>query len=124
MKKFFGGLSAALSVGLGAALGIVAAVLLHCSVMTVEVGGSEMLPVLEPGEKVFVWLLTDKEELKAGDLVACEPAVYEIDGGSGPLLRRIESVEGDGFVLCCEARMTEKETLTVKKDDILGKVLW
>ena len=37
------------------AIGIIAAVILHCSFMIVKIDGSDMLPTLEPDQRVLVF---------------------------------------------------------------------
>lgn len=117
MKKLLTG-------ALGAVIGAALAVMLHCSLEVVKIDGSGMLPAFEPDQYVLVWLLEDADSLKAGDAVAYLPPFYETDGGTGPEVRRIESISGEELVLACDAGLTDGKTVTVERKDILGKVLF
>lgn len=116
MKKFFAGI-------LSAVFGIVLAAILHCSLMMSEMGGSEMLPTLEPSEKILIFLLADTENLKKGDIIAYNPDFHEIGGGSGPTVRRIVADCGDEYVITCDAELTGSDTVTLPKEKVMGKVI-
>lgn len=106
-----------------AVIGIAAAIIVHCSFMIVEIDSSYMLPTFEPEQKVLIFLLADKDEIKEGDLIAYEPPFYQIDGGSGPLVRRVSKVYGGSFELKCDAELTEENGLMINGEDILGTVI-
>ena len=112
MKKFLLGAASAL-------VGIAGAVLLHGSFMLIEIEGSDMLPALEPGQKALVFLLTDEE----GALIACRPPFFQIGGGHGPLVRRVESIEDGELVLSSDASLDGDDELTIAAGDVLGKVV-
>lgn len=116
MKKFLLGAASAL-------VGIAGAVLLHGSFMLIEIEGSDMLPALEPGRKALVFLLTDEEKIKEGDLIACRPPFFQIGGGHGPLVRRVESIEDGELVLSSDASLDGDDELTIAAGDVLGKVV-
>ena len=108
---------------LSAVIGIAAAVTVHCSFMIVDIDGSDMLPTFEPEQRVLVFMLSDKDDIKEGDLIACEPPYYEIDGGRGPLVRRVYKVLDSGFELTCDADLTDENSLIVSEQEVLGKII-
>lgn len=116
MKKFFLTLTAAL-------LGICLAVLVHCSFMLVEAGSGSMLPSIAPGQKALIYLLADTDAVAEGDIVAYRQPYYVVDGDNGVLMRRVERVLQDEMVLSCDANLIEDQETTVRKEDILGKVI-
>ena len=105
------------------AIGIIAAVILHCSFMIVKIDGSDMLPTLEPDQRVLVFLLEDSSEIKEGDLVAYYPPFYQIDGGRGPMVKRVDSLEEGEMKLVSDTSLTDEDKFTVASEDILGKVI-
>lgn len=48
------------------AIGIIAAVILHCSFMIVKIDGSDMLPNAGAGPTCICFLLEDSSEIKEG----------------------------------------------------------
>ena len=110
-----------LILGISAVAGILGAVLLHGSFMTVEAVGSEMLPSVEPGQKVVVCLLS--KEFEEGDLVAFEPPYYTV-GGSSVMLRRISKIENDSFTLVCDAPLVQENSMKIQREDIIGKAIF
>ena len=116
MKKFFLTLTAAL-------LGICLAVSVHCSFMLVEAESGSMLPSIAPGQKALIYLLADTDDVAEGDIVAYRQPYYVVDGDNGVLMRRVERVLQDEMVLSFDANLTEDQETTVRKEDILGKVI-
>lgn len=107
--------------GLCAAIGISAALLVHGSFMIVEQVGSDMLPTVEPGQKVIIYLL--EKNFKEGDVVAFEAPYYTV-GGSKVMILRIESIENNIFTLVCDASLVEETRMKVYREDILGKAVF
>lgn len=116
MKKFFLTFTAAL-------LGICLAVSVHCSFMLVEAESGSMLPSIAPGQKALIYLLADTDAVAEGDIVAYKQPYFVVDGDNGVLMRRVERVLQDEMVLSCDANLTEDQETTVRKEDILGKVI-
>lgn len=116
MKKFFLSLVSALA-------GICLAVTVHCAFMTVEEQSSAMLPDIEPGQKVLVYLLAKDSDIHEGDIVAFESPYYTVGGENGILLRKVSKVSKESVVLSCGANMTQKEDVEISRDDILGKAV-
>ena len=113
MKKFF--------MGLSAVVGLVCALLVHGSLMIVEQVGSDMLPSIEPGQRVLVYLL--EKDFEKGDVVAFKPPYYKVGGGNIMLLR-ISDIKNETFTLVCDAPLATPETVEVDKEDILGKAVF
>ena len=108
---------------LSIAFGIAAAIAVHCSFMIVEIEGSDMLPTFEPEQKVIVFLLAGREDVKEGDLIAYKPHFYQIDGSRGPIVRRVKNISGSELELACDAELTSEDEIFISDEDILGKVM-
>ena len=70
-----------------------------------------------------IYLLADTDDVAEGDIVAYRQPYYVVDGDNGVLMRRVERVLQDEMVLSCDANLTEDQETTVRKEDILGKVI-
>lgn len=116
MKKFILSFIAAL-------VGICLAIVVHCSFLIVKEQSGSMLPSIEPGQRVIVYLLTKNEDIQVGDIVAYESPYYVVDGENGILLRRVIEMTSDELILSCDANMTKDEYIKISKDEILGKVI-
>lgn len=103
--------------------GICLAVAVHCSFMTVEVHSSLMLPDIEPGQKVVVFLLEKERDIQKGDVVAFKPAFYTVGDEDGILLRKVREVKDDRVVLSCGEKATRKDEVEISKSDILGRAI-
>ena len=114
MKKIFLGAVCAL-------IGIGGAAMVHGSFMLVEADGSDMLPTIRPDQKVLIYMLED--DFQVGDVVAYQAPFYTINGGSGPLLKRVQSIDGDSLVLCSDADLTSDSMITIDRKEILGKAI-
>ena len=66
MKRVFAAVFSAL-------LGVSLAIMLHCTFMIVKNESSMMLPDIEPGADVVIYLREKGENLKKGDIVAYTP---------------------------------------------------
>lgn len=110
-------------VGTGILAGVLLAITVHCNFMIVTAGSGYMLPAIEPGQKVIVWLMADKDEIKAGDVVAYKRPYYVVEGENGIILRRVATVTDDGFILVCDADLASQQGETAFKEDIIGKAL-
>lgn len=108
---------------LSAAFGTAAAVMVHCSFMTVEIEGGGMLRAFEPGQKAVVFLLSDKSRIGEGDIVAFEPPFYQTDGSRGVCVRRVKNVNGEEFELSCDAAVAGDGDMTVSRGEILGRII-
>lgn len=116
MKKLF-------SAALGALIGTALAAAAHCSFMTVEMTDSSMLPYIEPGQDVIVFLLTETGSIETGDVVAYREPFHTVDGGNRLRIRRVAETGKEKLVLSCDALATGEDTVTVSKQDVLGKAL-
>lgn len=117
--KTIGAVTAALA-------GIAAALMLFFGLTVAEVEDSSMLPELEPGEKVLV-LRCDTADFASpsvGDIVLYETPYYEIGEKGSLMLRRITGINGDRVELRCDAGIDSERTETIKKERILGKVIY
>ena len=106
--------------------GIAAALMLFFGLTVAEVEDSSMLPELEPGEKVLV-LRCDTADFASpsvGDIVLYETPYYEIGEKGSLILRRITGINGDRVELRCDAGIDSERTETIKKERILGKVIY
>ena len=106
--------------------GIAAALMLFFGLTVAEVEDSSMLPELEPGEKVLV-LRCDTGDFASpsvGDIVLYETPYYEIGEKGSLMLRRITGINGDRVDLRCAAGIDSERTETIKKERILGKVIY
>ena len=113
MKKIFWGICAV--------LGFLGAILVHGSFMVVEQVGSDMLPTIEPAQKVMIFLL--EKDFEKGDVVAFKPPYYTV-GGSNIMLLRVSKIEDDTFTLVCDAPLTTAENVKVDREDIIGKAVF
>ncbi|MBQ9961000.1 MAG: S24/S26 family peptidase [Firmicutes bacterium] len=107
--------------GFAAVLGIMGAMLVHGSLMVVEQENSEMLPDIEPGQKVLVYLL--EKDYSKGDIVAFTPPYYTV-GGSGVMLLCIDHIENDTFTLVSGDYAVSDSKMKVERKDILGKAVF
>ena len=106
--------------------GIAAALMLFFGLTVAEVEDSSMLPELEPGEKVLV-LRCDTGDFASpsvGDIVLYETPYYEIGEKGSLMLRRITGINGDRVELRRDAGMDSERTETIKKEKILGQVIY
>ena len=106
--------------------GIAAALMLFFGLTVAEVEDSSMLPELEPGEKVLV-LRCDTGDFASpsvGDIVLYETPYNEIGEKGSLMLRRITGINGDRVELRCDAGIDSERTETIKKERILGKVIY
>ena len=106
--------------------GIAAALMLFFGLTVAEVEDSSMLPELEPGEKVLD-LRCDTGDFASpsvGDIVLYETPYYEIGEKGSLMLRRITGINGDRVELRCDAGIDSERTETIKKERILGKVIY
>ena len=106
--------------------GIAAALMLFFGLTVAEVEDSSMLPELEPGEKVLV-LRCDTGDFASpsvGDIVLYETPYYEIGEKGSLMLRRITGINGDRVELRCDGGIDSERTETIKKERILGKVIY
>lgn len=108
---------------LGGVLGVCAGIAVHCSFMSFEIDSSAMLPALEPGQKVLVFMAGDKEQIKAGDMVACRTPYYTVEGDGPILVRRVVSTKGEKVVLQCDAPVMGDKEIEIPKKDIIGEVV-
>ena len=106
--------------------GIAAALMLFFGLTVAEVEDSSMLPELETGEKVLVLRCDngDFASTSVGDIVLYETPYYEIGEKGSLMLRRIKSIKGDRVELRCDAGIDSERTETIKKERILGKVIY
>ncbi|MCI6012794.1 MAG: hypothetical protein PUK54_06155 [Firmicutes bacterium] len=114
-KIFFLGVSAVL----GAALGF----LLSASFTVVEVGSSDMLPTLEPGEKAIVLRDCFVDQYETGDLVACRAPYHTVYDGGNYLIRRVTGSRDGWIRLDCDAKTARTQERMAEKTEILGKVI-
>ena len=106
--------------------GIAAALMLVVGLTVAEVEDSSMRPELEPGEKVLV-LRCDTADFASpsvGVIVLYETPYYEIGEKGSLMLRRITGINGDRVELRCDAGIDSERTETIKKERILGKVIY
>ena len=109
---------------LAAALAAAAAALwLLGSFMVVEVESTNMLPFLEPGQKVIA-SRTDIEEFRQGDLIVYEAPYYCTDGEGRYLIRCVSGVSGEKIeVTAGSYALGHQDREVIEKDIILGKVI-
>ena len=108
--------SALLGVGLG--------VVLSACLMVTEVAGSDMLPSLEPGEKVLVLRSAFVNAYESGDLVVYQAPYYTGDGGDDQMIRRVTGIRGSWVRLNCDAKTTRDQEVLAEPDQLLGKVIF
>ena len=114
------------SLGLFAALGTAAGIILFSSLMVVKVEGSSMLPALEPGDRVLILqesLLTGVPEIQVGDLVVYEAPYYTTDGEGLQKIRRITGTRGSWIRLNCDAKTVKDQEKLIRTEEIQGKVI-
>ena len=117
IRKIFAlGFSALLGAGLG--------FLLSASLMTAEVSGSDMLPSLEPGERVLVLRSAFVDAYAPGELVLYQAPYYTADAGDDLLIRRITGIRGSWIRLDCDARTTRNREVLAKQEELLGRVIF
>lgn len=105
---------------LGAGLGVV----LSAYLMVTEVVGSDMLPSLEPGEKVLVLRSAFVNAYESGDLVVYQAPYYTGDGGDDQMIRRVTGIRGSWVRLNCDAKTTRDQEVLAEPDQLLGKVIF
>ena len=108
--------SALLGVGLG--------VVLSACLMVTEVVGSDMLPSLEPDEKVLVLRSAFVNAYESGDLVVYQAPYYTADSGDDRLVRRVTGIRGSWVRLNCDAKTTRDQEVLAEPDQLLGKVIF
>ena len=114
------------SLGIFAALGTAAGVILFSSLMVVKVEGSSMLPALEPGDRVLILqesLLTGVPEIQVGDLVVYEAPYYTTDGEGLQKIRRITGTRGSWLRLNCDVKTVKNQETLLRTEEIQGKVI-
>ena len=114
------------SLGIFAALGTAAGVILFSSLMVVKVEGSSMLPALEPGDRVLILqesLLTGVPEIQVGDLVVYEAPYYTTDGEGLQKIRRITGTRGSWLRLNCDVKTVKDQEMLLRTEEIQGKVI-
>ena len=114
------------SLGIFAALGTAAGVILFSSLMVVKVEGSSMLPALEPGDRVLILqesLLTGVPEIQVGDLVVYEAPYYTTDGEGLQKIRRITGTRGSWLRLNCDVKTVKDQETLLRTEEIQGKVI-
>ena len=114
------------SLGIFAALGTAAGVILFSSLMVVKVEGSSMLPAVEPGDHVLVLqksLLTGVPEIQVGDLVVYEAPYYTTDGEGLQKIRRITGTRGSWLRLNCDVKTVKNQETLLRTEEIQGKVI-
>lgn len=104
-----------------AIMGVCIGILLHCSFMIVEAGGCYMLPLIEPGQKVLVYL--EDDNIKKNDLVAVYAPFYTLEGEKNIIFRRVKAIDDDGMTLTFDADMTKDEELVLSRKELVGKVV-
>ena len=106
--------------------GTAAALALFFSFMIAEVEDSSMLRELEPGEKVLV-LRCDTVDFtfpSVGDIVLYEAPYYEIGEKESTMLGRVTGINGDRVEVGRDTGIDLGKTETIKKEKILGKVIY
>ena len=114
------------SLGIFAALGTAAGVILFSSLMVVKVEGSSMLPALEPGDHVLILqesLLTGVPEIQVGDLVVYEAPYNTTDGEGLQKIRRITGTRGSWLRLNCDVKTVKDQETLLRTEEIQGKVI-
>lgn len=90
-----------------------------------EIEGVSMLPELMPGQHVLVKKGT-ADNLSVGDLVLYETPFYDFDSqNGGKSVRKVTGIKDGEVRLSCSPDAVQAQTLTLPKEEILGKViLW
>lgn len=107
-----------------ALLGVCLGLVFSASVMIMEVDGSDMLPSLEPGEKVLVLRRDFAGDYAPGDLVVYETPYYTAYGGGSQLIRRVGGVRGNWIRLTCDASTTRSREVLAEEEELAGKVIF
>lgn len=113
-----------LALGFSALLGAVLGVVLSACLMVTEVAGSDMLPSLEPGEKVLVLRSAFVNAYESGDLVVYQAPYYTADGGDDQLIRRVTGIRGSWIRLNCDAKTARDREVLAEPGQLLGKVIF
>ena len=110
---------------LAACFGTVLALVVFLNFEIFEIKGVSMLPELMPGQHVLVKKGT-ADDLNIGDFVLYETPFYDFDsqdGGRG--IRKVAGIKDGEVRLSCSPDAVQAQTLTLPKEEILGKViLW
>ena len=110
---------------LAACFGTALAVAAFLNFEIFEIKGVSMLPELMPGQHVLVKKGT-ADDLNIGDFVLYETPFYDFDsqdGGRG--IRKVTGIKDGEVRLSCSPDAVQAQTLTLPKEEILGKViLW
>lgn len=110
---------------LAACFGTALALVVFLNFEIFEIKGVSMLPELMPGQHVLVKKGT-ADDLKIGDFVLYETPFYDFDsqdGGRG--IRKVTGIKDGEVRLSCSPDAVQAQTLTLPKEEILGKViLW
>ncbi len=126
MRRLLGTLGKICSLGLFAVLGTAAGIAVFTSLTVIQVEGSNMLPVLEPGTRVLVLqdsLVTGQPDIQVGDLVLYEAPYYTTDGEGLHKIRRVTGTRGSWFRLNCDTKTVNDQEILVHAEDIQGKVI-
>lgn len=113
-------------IGISAALGVAAGLVVFTSLMLVTVESSTMLPTLEPGDRVLVRkasVISGPLNLEVGDLVLYEAPYYTADGEALLKIRRITGQRGSWIRLDSELESVAESEVLVRRREILGEVL-
>ena len=103
--------------------GAAAALWLFSSFMVIEVESTNMLPLLEPGQKVIA-SRTDIEEFQQGDLIVYEAPYYCTDGEGRYIIRCVSGVRNEKIEVTAGTYALEhQDREVIEKDIILGKVI-
>ncbi len=110
---------------LAACFGTALALIVFLNFEIFEIKGVSMLPELMPGQHVLVKKGT-ADDLNIGDFVLYETPFYDFDsqdGGRG--IRKVAGIKDGEVRLSCSPDAVQAQTLTLPKEEILGKViLW
>ena len=110
---------------LAACFGTALALIVILNFEIFEIKGVSMLPELMPGQHVLVKKGT-ADDLNIGDFVLYETPFYDFDsqdGGRG--IRKVAGIKDGEVRLSCSPDAVQAQTLTLPKEEILGKViLW
>lgn len=80
-----------------------------------------MLPLIEPGQNVLVYL--NEDDVREGDVVAVRAPYYTLEGEGSIIFRRVEEIDDKGMTLVYDAEMTTDEKLFLSKKELVGKVI-
>lgn len=115
MKKYLAWMfSGVLAVGL--------ALLLSMTFELVKISDTDVSSDLEPGEMVLV-LKLNKEAAFPGDLVYCRLPFHQVGSQDLYCLRRVATVDEDGFSVCKSIDDKPEDRVKIKKEDVIGKIL-